>query len=172
MTTDNPSYGTIHPDAPVELAYFAFLIGNYDCDARLKATDGSWQNLKATWEGKYILDGHVIADDYRMMTPAGELMVLGTNFRSYDAARKTWNIKWLNALTGTWLDLGTPELGGVHIDERGIHYIAKEAPDASTLSRAIYANISARHFTWRGEHSADGTSWTEFMVIECQRTEK
>lgn len=172
MKMDNRPYGTKHPNAPAELAHFAFLIGRYGCDARLKVADGGWQNLKATWEGKYILDGYAVADDYRMTTPAGELIVLGTNFRSYDAARKSWNVKWLNALTGAWMDLGTPELGGVQIDQQGIQYIAKESPDSTTLSRATYTNISANHFTWIGEHSADGKVWDEFMVIECQRAEK
>ena len=38
--------------------------------------------------------------------------------------------------------------------------------------RQIYTNISANHFTWIGDHSVDGKSWTEFMRIECQRTKK
>ncbi len=172
MTMDNRPYGTKHPNAPAELAHFAFLIGRYECDARLKAADGRWQKLQATWEGKYILEGFAIADDYRMETPAGERMVLGTNFRSYDAKAKSWNIKWLNALTGAWMDLGTQELGGVQIDERGIRYVARETPGSPTLSRAIYTNISANHFTWIGEHSGDGALWTEFMRIECERAEK
>jgi hypothetical protein len=172
MSANLHDYGKPNPNAPAELAHFAFLVGKYECDARLKLADGRWQNLKATWEGKYILEGFAIADDYRMTTPAGERMVLGTNFRSYDAKAKSWNIKWLNALTGAWMDLGAPDLGGVHIDEHGIRYIAKETPDSPTLSRAIYTNISANHFTWIGDHSVDGKSWTEFMRIECQRTKK
>jgi len=35
-----------------------------------------------------------------MMSTSGELIVLGMNFRTYDAARKVWNIKWLNGLAG------------------------------------------------------------------------
>ena len=37
-------------------------------------------------------------------------------WRAYDAARQTWNMKWLHALTGTWVDLGPQELGGVTFD--------------------------------------------------------
>jgi hypothetical protein len=29
--------------------------------------------------------------------------------------------------------------------------------------------VSERHFTWKGEGSEDGKTWTEFMVVECER---
>ena len=58
--------------------------------------------MKATWDGRFILDGYVIADEYRMTTLTGELLVLGINLRTYDPTKKSWNIKWLNALGGTW----------------------------------------------------------------------
>ena len=38
--------------------------------------------------------------------------VLGMNFRAYDPVRQKWNIHPLNALTGTWTDLGLGEFGG------------------------------------------------------------
>ena len=75
-----------------------------------------------------------------------ELMVLGMNVRTYDATKQTWNIKWLNALAGTWVDLGPEELGGVTFDGH-----------------------SEKHFTWRGEKSDDRKTWNEFMVAEVYR---
>lgn len=65
--------------------------------------NGEWQTLQATWLGRFILDGYAIADEYRMTGSSGELIVLGLNLRTYDAAKRTWNIKWLNALAGTWV---------------------------------------------------------------------
>ena len=58
---------------------------------------GPGTNLKVEWEGRYILDGYAIANEYRMTTPAGELLVLDMNFRSYDAKNKTCNLKCLCA---------------------------------------------------------------------------
>jgi hypothetical protein len=55
------------------------------------SADGSWQTLEAAWLSRFILDGYAIADEYRMMSSSGELIVLGMNFRTYDAARKVWN---------------------------------------------------------------------------------
>ncbi|MGC1384355.1 MAG: DUF1579 family protein [Candidatus Acidiferrales bacterium] len=158
-----------NPKAPPELSHFAFLIGKFRCDASLKVDDGSVQNFKGAWEGRYILDGYAIGDEYRMFAPSGELIVLGLNFRAYDPQKKSWNIKWLNGLTGTWVDLGTEELGGVLIEEKGITYRFQEDAASPVQTRAVYADISENHFTWRGEHSSDGKSWQQYMVIECDR---
>ena len=98
------------------ISQFAFLIGHFQCEARIEVSAGDWQTFPATWQGRYILEGHAIADEYRMTVPAGKLIVLGTNIRAYDPARQIWNIKWLDALVGTWTDLGPEELGGVIID--------------------------------------------------------
>jgi hypothetical protein len=159
----------INPNATPELSRFAFLIGEFRCEAKVDPGNGVWVRLNATWEGRFILDGYVIADDYRMTSAEGELLVLGTNFRCYDAQKKRWNIKWLNALAGNWVDLGSEELGGVHIDETGITYAMKEPMAAHLFTRATYMNISENRFTWRGEKSDDGQRWEDFMVIEAYR---
>lgn len=160
---DNPN-----PKAPAELARWAFLIGAHRGEAKLKLDDGTWQTLQVTWEGHYILDGYAIEDEYRMTTAAGELLVLGMNFRAYDAQKKSWNMKWLNGPTGIWTDLGDPNLGGVHLDEKSIWYILKESMAHHAWTRATYTNISADHFTWRGERSNDGKTWEEFLVVDVR----
>jgi hypothetical protein len=155
--------------ARAELDRFSFLIGRYRCEARLKLPAGEWQTFGATWEGRWILNGHAIADEYMMFGADGELLVLGLNIRAYDATSKQWNIKWLDALSGRWTDLGPPELGGVQIDGASVSYRFKEPMVGHILTRATYTNISERHFTWKGEGSDDGSTWTEFMVVECER---
>jgi hypothetical protein len=170
MKRAEQDYGKLNPNAPPELSRFAFLIGEWRCDAELKRGDGTWESLKATWEGRPILDGYVIADEYRMTTSADELLVLGINLRSYDATKKTWSMKWLNALGGTWVDLGTEELGGVKIDEKGIMYCTREPVASHVFTPSTYTDISDNRFTWRGETSDDGKAWEEFMVIEAYRS--
>ncbi len=164
-------FGTLNPNAPRDLSHFAFLIGRWKFDARLKLPDGEWQTFHGTWLGHYILDGYAIADEYKMMGPSGELIVLGMNFRVYDSARQVWNIKWLNALDGTWTDLTPEQFGGARFDGQSVSYAFKAERGAQwSFTRATYTNISKAHFTWLGEKSDDGKSWTEFMVIECHRT--
>lgn len=158
--------------APAALSRFDFLIGKWRCEARVLLPSGEWQTFPATWEGRYILDGHAIADEYRMTGPSGELIVLGLNLRAYDAARETWNIKWLNALSGTWTNLGPEELGGVRFERGSIIYAFKEPMAAHAYTRATYTDISDTRFTWRGERSDDGKAWSEFMVIEAYRSQR
>jgi hypothetical protein len=163
---------TLNPHAPAALSRFAFLVGNFRCEARLKAANGEWQTFQGMWLGRFILDGYAIADEYRMTASSGELIVLGTNFRTYDATNQTWNIKWLNALAGTWTDLAPSELGGLKFDGRSIVYAFKEPVADHRYTRAIYTNHSDTHFTWRGEKSDDAKAWSEFMVVECYRQDE
>jgi hypothetical protein len=101
MARDEQQFRKPNPKAPPELSRFAFIIGNWRFDAKLKRDDGSWDTFEGKWEGRYILDGYAIEDEFRMASPAGELMVLGLNLRAYDSKKKNWNLKWLNALAGT-----------------------------------------------------------------------
>jgi hypothetical protein len=173
MTNDaGQDFGKPNPKAPQALSQFAFLIGRWRCEARVLLANGEWQTFEAAWLGRYILDGYAIADEYRMTGPSGELIVLGLNLRAYDPARGIWNIKWLHALSGTWTDLGPEELGGVSFDGQSIIYAFKEPMAAHAYTRATYTNISKMHFTWRGEKSDDGRSWSEFMVIEAHRSQQ
>ena len=169
MTQIAEEFGSLNPNAPAALSRFAFLIGKWRCEAKLKSVDGSWQTFEAAWLGRFILDGYAIADEYRMMSSSGELIVLGMNFRTYDAARKVWNIKWLNALTGNWMDLVSDELGGIRIDGKSITYAFKETVGPYAYTRATYTNHSATHFAWRGDGSDDQKRWSEFMTIGAYR---
>jgi hypothetical protein len=140
MDEIDKNFGKPNPNAPAALSQFAFLIGRWRCEATITLASGESQKYEAAWIGRYILDGYVIADEYGMAipageTPAGETIVLGMNFRAYDSARQQWNIKWLNALTGTWTDLGPEELGGVRFDGQSIFYVFKE-PQATHLTPA------------------------------------
>ena len=65
MRRDEKDYGKLNPKAPAELARWAFLIGARSGEAKLKQDDGTWQTLRTTWEGRYILDGYAIEDAYR-----------------------------------------------------------------------------------------------------------
>jgi hypothetical protein len=168
--------GTDKPNAkaPAALSRFAFLIGQWRFDAKFKSPKGEWQTFHGTWAGRYILDGHAIADEYKMFGANGEVLVLGMNFRVYDAAKQIWSIKWLDALAGTWTDLTSEEFGGAKFKGQSVSYIFREPVGASAgwnmaYTRAIYTSVSPKLFTWRGEKSDDTKTWTEFMVVESHR---
>jgi hypothetical protein len=136
-------------DHVAPLSRFAFLIGDWRCEARVKSADGAWQSLQGTWVGRFILDGHAIADEYRMTDPSGKLIVLGVNLRAYDSDTQTWNMKWLNGLAGTWVDLGPEELGGVNFDGQSISYVLEEPVAGHPYTRA--PTRTSPNSTSRGE---------------------
>jgi hypothetical protein len=170
MDQADPMFGEPNPKAPAALSRFAFLIGKWRCATKVRLANGEWQTFEATWLGRFILDGYAIADEYRMTGSGGALIVLGMNLRSYNAAQQIWKIKWLNALTGTWNDLGAEDLGGVKFDGPSVSYVFREPVAAHLYTRATYTNISKTHFTWRGERSEDRKTWNEFMVVEAYRS--
>jgi hypothetical protein len=173
MHPSKQDFGTLNPNAPAELSRFSFLIGDWRFEASVKVSDGQSHSFKGTWLGRYILDGYAIADEYRMTDLSGELIVLGLNLRAYEPSKQTWNIKWLNALTGTWMDLAPSELGKVEFKGRSVAYAFKDlAPInvAHAYTRVTYTSISNTHFTWRGEKSEDGDAWSEFMIVDCRRS--
>jgi hypothetical protein len=169
MAQTSTELGQLNSKAPAELANFAFLIGRFQCEAKVLLQSGTWQTFQAEWKGRYFLDGYAIEDEYRMTDSSGALIVLGMNYRTYDPARKAWNIKWLNALAGTWLDLGSPEFGGVRIDDPSITYIFREPMAGHTFTRATYTKNPDGHFSWRGERSEDGKTWILFMSLKAHR---
>jgi len=172
MSQNDRTYGKPNPRAPRELSRFSFLIGQWRCDAKVKQPDGKWLTYQAAWLGRFILDGYAIADEYRMMDTSGALVVLGMNFRAYDPAEQTWNIKWLDALKGTWTDLGLEELGGVKFDARSVVYAFKEPMAPHAYTRVTYTVLSDTHFRWQGDASDDGDQWREFMVVDAYRREE
>ena len=138
MNEINKDFGKLNPNAPSALSRFAFLIGRWRCEAKVKLANGVSQTFPATWVGRYILDGYAIADEYRMTGSSGELIVLGLNFRVYDATKQIWKIKWLNALDGMWWDLGPEELGGVRFDGQSVTYSFREPAGARAYQRVTY----------------------------------
>ena len=162
-------FGKLNPKAPSVLSRFAFLVGAWEFEAKLKLSDGSPQKFHGTWDGHFILDGYAIADEFVMRSSSGEVIVLGMNYRTYEVAKQAWNVRWLNALTGAWTDLASAEFGGVKISDHSISYHFREPVASQTFTRATYTNISSEAFTWIGEKSDDGTAWADFMTVECRR---
>jgi hypothetical protein len=165
-------YGSPNPQAPRELSQFAFLIGEWSCEVKAQGADGTWQTYRATWVGRYILDGYVIADEYRMTDHAGELIVHGMNFRSYSAEQNAWVMRWLDATRSSWVELGPAALGGVRVEAGTITFCLADSFAPGAICRVTFSNISAGHFTWTEEKSLDhGRTWTAFVVVEAHRAQ-
>ncbi len=162
---DNMLYAdTLNPAAPSQLSAFSFLVGDWTCDVRVRQTDGSIIHWSAEWIGHYILEGYAIMDQYKMLDTTGRLVVSGFNIRSYNSKTNSWNMKWFEALSSTWLDLGPQQLGGVEISESSIIFKTQYAPDE--IQRIKFFNISKTHFDWRADASNDnGRIWKDSVIL-------
>jgi len=169
QTMTQNDYGKPNPQAPQQLRLFDFLVGKWECEVRIKNQNTGEAALKAIWTGRYILDGFVIADEYRMVDADGNLVMLGMNYRSYDTRSHSWKMKWLDAMNSTWLNLGPEELGGVESAGNSISLKAQYKPNE--LHRIRFFDISEAHFTWRVDISTDGgKTWNDaVMIIEARR---
>jgi hypothetical protein len=172
-------YGLPNSKAPWELTQFDFLVGAWECESHSRAPDGTVHSRPATWVGHYILDGYVIADEFRQLGPAGEVALLGQTYRSFNSESKTWVMKWLDALDSTWLDLGTEDLGGVVVREGTITFKHRRPRGRAgrlfplqSLFRITFSDMSDVRFRWRAELSTDGgETWAEVQAIEARRAQ-
>ncbi len=169
MAHHQARYGSRNPAAPEELAQFDFLVGRWRCEITIRNPDGVEEQHRATLVARYILDGYVIADEYRQSGPGGTLVRFGATYRSFDPAAGGWVMKWHDALNSTWLDLGPADLGGVEVSDGTITFKHRDPP--GNLVRITFANISDERFTWRADNSTDhGKTWDEgVMVMEAFR---
>ena len=84
----SPAYpnGRMNPDAPPEVAQFAFMVGEFDCVDEIRQGDGSWIRLRAIWNAHWFLNGYGIQDEY--WTPR----FFTSNIRIFDPASGKWQV--------------------------------------------------------------------------------
>lgn len=151
------TYGEANADAPRELSAFAFLIGRWEGTGKTKLPDGKVGEFPITWIGRYILDGMAIADEGHSAMPDGS-PYLGITLRSYDSAKKSWVVEFLN-VNGSFLRRQVnPGSGSVQVRGRDVVVIS-QSEDA--WIRETYHVASADRFTYSMDLSQDrGQSWT------------
>ena len=102
-------YGTPHPNAPKELAQFDFLIGDYTITP-YKWVDGEWLTSAevppARWNGRFILGGMAIEDEWYDIDPGLNPEVgRGVNVRMWDAEDGEWDMMWVHSRSRQVQDL-------------------------------------------------------------------
>jgi hypothetical protein len=158
---ENP-YGLPNPDAPPELAQFAFLIGQNDCtEERLNNSTGEWVPGTRTWDANYFMNGHAIQDG------GSSGATTNGNIRIYDAAAEQWQVTFFSMpvySSGSWS-------GGMEESELVLRQAQKtpgtEFDGHSTLT---FFNISESSFDWSGAWvSIDGSVTFPFWRVSCNK---
>lgn len=152
-------HGRPHPEAPEELADFAFMIGSFICHDARRLPDGRMQEFDAVWSARYFLNGHAIQDQYWAQG------FYTSNLRQFDESEGVWRVHYVSEpgfTTGVWS--GTREGDAITLTRE----IAR--PDGSVVvSRLTFSNISDDGFNWRGESDLpDGSSVTGW-TSDCTR---
>lgn len=155
-------FGRVNPDAPAELAQFAFMIGKNDCtEERLDSTTGEWRVGTRTWDAYYYLNGHAIRDAGRSGTATNG------NIRIFDPASSQWHVTYFSTPvygTGTWV-------GGV-VEDRIELEQPQKAPgtEIDGINRLTFFDIGESEFKWKGEWvSLDGSTVFNYWRISCQK---
>jgi len=151
-------HGRPHPDAPAELAQFAFFIGAFDCtDGRL-GPNGEWIEFPAVWNGHYFMNGHAIQDQY--WAPG----FYTSNVRQYDESEDVWKVSFFSEpaySTGIWV-------GGVEDDAIVLRRVIVQPDGRTIVSRLTFSDISDDGFFWEGS-SETPAGWQASWTSRCQR---
>ncbi len=148
-------------------ALWDFLQTGFDCEGEVRSPEGEVvYRYTGTWKGEYVLDGKVMADTFRGFGPEGELIALGTNFRAWDPKAGRWQMKWIDAQTGLWTQLGLDD--GVTSENGEIHFRGK-GPEGRTF-RVRFTDMSDDGFLWHGDLLQPDGSWHEdWQLIKARR---
>ena len=155
-------FGRLNPDAPPEMAQFAFMIGKNDCtEERLNNATGEWEAGTRTWDAYYYLNGNAIRDSGRSGSATNG------NIRIFDTASGQWRVTYFSTPvygSGSWA-------GGV-VDDRIELERPQKAPGTQIdgVNRLTFFDISDSAFQWKGEWvSLDGATVFNYWRISCQK---
>ena len=108
--------GSAHPNAPKEIAQFDFLIGDFSVTGHAWLGTG-WSPprpgaLPSRWNGRFILDGMAIMDDWYQVDPGLDAETSrGTNVRVWDAKNAEWDMMWIDTTIHQVQDLRAKLVG-------------------------------------------------------------
>lgn|GEM_PF-776940 len=164
-----PSLAT---SAPKESQQFAFLVGQWELEAKPQATTLAQKihgvrKLVGTWSAWRALDGWGVVDDLRITDPSGNPMLLSHAVRIYDPTARQWKTSALDVYRALFTQ-GTGEMQNGELVSTSRTMDADGKP---LLSRTRFRNITASAFRMQQDKSVDdGKTWTEgTLIIDAKR---
>lgn len=155
--------------APREASQFDFLVGQWELEARPRATGLAQRlhgapRLVGTWKGWRALDGFGIEDELRLSDASGNPVAYTHAVRFYSPAERRWMISILDVFRGVFTVMTGEQRGSeMLVSGRGT-----DADGRAYLSRTRYHDIGPTAFKARIDRSYDGgRSWTEgyFSIV-------
>ena len=151
-------FGEMNPEAPPETEQFAFLVGEWHCQARFLNGEGGYSEGEAKWTGYWILDGFAIQDDWISDGAPGGRKFHGTNIRSFNPETKHWDARWLPNYGLQWSYYKAEKVGDTMVMTGG----EGSDPKGEYIERITFHDIEQDRWSWRRDRSYDGgETWVE-----------
>jgi hypothetical protein len=133
-------------DRADRMGLYAWLIGDWEMDARVHLNDGSIHTGRGEIHFGWVLEGRAIQDVW--ILPG---IFYGTTLRVYDPSLDTWHILWSDPVR----QLYRRQLGRA----RGADIVQEGVDDAGLPTRWTFTEIAPDAFLWLGEHAPDGATF-------------
>ena len=147
------------PDAPMETAQFAFAIGSWDSDYRVRSGPDTEavSRLQGRWDFRFGWQGYAIYDDWVQLGAPPNTS--GPAIRSYDPWTRKWIMHYIpiNApMSAVWSMTGEFDENGELRGELSL----VDGAGRPFLQRIYFRDITENHFTWSCDRSYDdGATW-------------
>ena len=149
---------TRSPEISAEEDIYAGLIGRWDVDVRDHLANGSSRSAKGEWLFVRILEGRAV-QDVLISPPRSERSDAterlgnryGSSVRVFDRNTRTWQVTWLNPVSGAFDVLRGRIVGGKLIQDG-------RRPDGQQI-RWTFLDITDSTFHWLGEALQPDGSW-------------
>lgn len=148
---------TRSPEISAAEDVYAKLLGVWDVEARDRTDSGTFQVTQGEWFFARTLEGRAVQDVWIAPTRANRRTAVplanryGTSVRTFDPRKRTWQVTWLNPVTGAF-DVLQTRMDGERIVQEGTQANGRRI-------RWIFQEITAETFHWTGEGQLPDGSW-------------
>lgn len=146
------------PDITAAEDVYAPLLGVWDVEARDRTDQGTFQVTQGEWLFVRTLEGRAVQDVWiapdRAHRPGNGTKIpnrYGTSVRTFDPEKRSWQVTWLNPVTGAF-DVLFTRMDGKRIVQEGTRR------DGQRM-RWIFQEITRESFHWTGEAQLPDGSW-------------
>ena len=133
------------PEIEASEDVYAKLLGAWDVQARDRTENGTFQVTEGEWFFARTLEGRAVQDVW--IAPNR----YGTSVRTFDPHTRTWQVTWLNPVTGAF-DLLRTRMDGERIVQEGTQRNGRRI-------RWIFQEITDKSFHWTGEAQLPDGNW-------------
>ena len=146
------------PEIAADEDVYAKLLGVWDVQARDRTDSGTFQVTQGEWFFVRTLEGRAIQDVWIAPTRAKRrpddsraTNRYGTSVRTFDPRTRTWQVTWLNPVTGAF-DVLQTRMDAERIVQEGTQVNGRHL-------RWIFQEITDTTFHWTGEVQLPDGSW-------------